>query len=261
MSSRGSRSRDSKPVRGGGRVPLNRALSKLGILSRAQASAAIRDGRVRVNGAVIRRPLALVDPDHIRIAVDERERSRAAWRTILFHKPRGVLTTRHDPQGRPTIYDVLGDDGRGLIAVGRLDQATSGLLLLTSDTRLAARLTDPVSAIPRVYVVTIRGRVSADELRALMDGVDDRGDRLRAESVTLRKASGRESHLIVELREGKNREVRRLFETIGHQVTRLRRVRLGGLELGSLAPGAWRELTHEEIRAAFPSIGGRSPVL
>lgn len=205
-----------------GRVPLNRALSKLRILSRAQATAAIRAGRVRIDGRVVRDPAMLVDVDRIDragrvgITVDDEPRERAAWRTVVFHKPRGVVTTRSDPDGRQTIYDVLGDDGRGLIAVGRLDLATSGLLLLTTDTGLAEWITDPAHAVP------------------------------------LRKASSRESHLTVELREGKNREVRRLFDAIGHEVTRLKRVRLGTIELGDLEAGAWRALTREDVRAAFP---------
>jgi 23S rRNA pseudouridine2605 synthase len=231
---------------------LNRALSKLGLLSRAQATDAIRAGRVRVDGRVLLDPLQRVAVDGARIAIDDAPQERVAWRTILFHKPRGVVTTRRDPQGRKTIYDALGDAGRGLIAVGRLDLATSGLLLLTTDTDLAHWITDPANGVPRVYVVTVRGRVTETEVERLQDGVDSRGERVRAHAVTLRKASGRESHLTVELREGKNREVRRLFEAIGHEVTRLKRVALGGLDLGTLAPGAWREVSGDELSASFP---------
>jgi 23S rRNA pseudouridine2605 synthase len=226
-------------------VALNRALSKLGILTRAQATEAIRAGRVRVNGRVITDPATEVVPERVRIAVDGQSRTRAAWRTILFHKPRGVVTTRRDPEGRRTIYDVIGPAATGLIAVGRLDLATSGLLLLTTDTRLAHRIADPVSAVPRVYVVTVRGRVTDDEVA-----------RLDAASVVVRKASGRETHLTVELRRGRNREVRKLFESIGHEVTRLKRIRLGGLDLGDLSPGEWREVARTEVEAAFPSRPG-----
>jgi len=222
------------------RVPLNRALSKLGILSRAQATEAIRSGRVRVGGRVIDDPSHLVVPERARIAVDDVPQVRAAWRTILFHKPRGVVTTRRDPDGRRTVFDLLGDAGRRLNAVGRLDLATSGLLLLTSDTQFADWITDPANGVPRVYVVTVRGEVSPRALASI------------AARVTLRKSSARESHLTVELRTGRNREVRRLFEAIGHEVTRLKRVRFGGLELGALEPGEWREVTREEARAAFP---------
>lgn len=230
---------------------MNRALSKLGILSRSEATDAIAAGRVEVNGAVIRDPLARVDPDAVRIAIDRKPQRRAAWRTILFHKPRGTVTTRRDPQSRSTVFEVLGDEARGLISVGRLDLATSGLLLLTSDTRLANWIADPANRVARVYVVAVRGRVDEEGVVRLTNGVESAGEVLKAERVTIRKASNRESHLVVELREGRNREVRRLFESIGREVTRLKRVKLGGLELGSLEPGQWRDLSPSEVAAAF----------
>lgn len=233
------------------RVPLNRALSKLGILSRAEATAAILAGRVRVNGRIARHPTMPIEPETTRIKVDDEPKKGQPWRAVLFHKPRGVLTTRRDPEGRRTVFDVLGSVGDGLITVGRLDAATSGLLLLTTDTDLANWITDPEREVPRVYVVTVRGRFSDDLCARLCEGFVSGGDRLQAVSATVRKASGRESHLTVELREGKNREVRRLFEALGHEVTRLKRVRLGRLELGTLSPGEWRELTADEISSAF----------
>ena len=223
-----------------GKVPLNRALSKLGALSRTQAADAIREGRVRVNGRVVRMPATLVTPEVARIEVDHRAVEPSSWRTLLLHKPRGVITTRSDPEGRPTVYDVLGAAGNRLVAVGRLDFASSGLLLLTSDTQLANWLTDPVNAIPRLYAVTVRGRVTLETVARL------------GTNVTLRKASGRESHLLVELREGKNRQVRRMFGDVGHDVTALKRVSFGPLELGSLTPGEHREITRKEITNAFP---------
>jgi 23S rRNA pseudouridine2605 synthase len=206
-----------------------------------------------VDGRVVLDPLQRVAVDRARIAIDEQTQPRVARRTILFHKPRGAVTTRRDPEGRTTIYDALGDAGRGLIAVGRLDLATSGLLLLTTDTTLGDWITDPGNRVPRVYILTARGRVTGEDVERLCHGVVSRGEHLRAESVTLRKASGRESHLTVELREGKNREVRRLFDAIGHEVTRLKRVALGGLDLARLPPGGWREVSREELRAAFPA--------
>jgi 23S rRNA pseudouridine2605 synthase len=244
-----------------GYVALNRALSKRGILSRTEATAAIQAGRVRIGGQVVRDPHRLVIPERIRVEVDglpdgsavasshhETIASRAR-RVIAFHKPRGVVTTRRDPQGRTTVFDVLGEAGRGLIAVGRLDLATSGLLLLTNDTQLANTLTDPATAVPRVYIVTVRGRVTDDEVALLRDGVRDRGETLRAHAVSVRKVSHRESHLTVELREGRNREVRRLFGAVGHDVTALRRVRFGPIELARLSPGEWRDVS-TEIAAA-----------
>jgi 23S rRNA pseudouridine2605 synthase len=202
---------------------------------------------VRVDGRIVLDPLRPVVPERVRIAIDDVAERRAPWRTILFHKPRGVVTTRRDPEGRRTIFDVVGDAGQGLVAVGRLDLATSGLLLLTSDTRLADWITDPANGVPRVYLVTVRGEVTPD-VAARLTGV------------TIRKHSKRETHLIVELRQGRNREIRRMFESIGREVTRLKRVRIGGLELGDLEPGAWRELTRAEIRAAFPSASSLPPI-
>lgn len=237
--------------RPGNKLALNRALSKLRILSRSQATEAIRQGRVTVDGRVVRDPLTPVVAGRTRIAVDGAVEAKRPWRTILFHKPRGVVTTSRDPQGRRTIYDVLGDEGRGLIAAGRLDLATSGLLILTTDTDLANRITDPASGVPRVYVVTVRGEVTADDCARMERGVMSRGERIHATVATLTKASRRESHLTIEMTEGKNREVRRLCDAIGREVTRLKRVRFGGLEIGDLGPGEWRELSRAEIARAF----------
>jgi 23S rRNA pseudouridine2605 synthase len=222
-------------------------LSKRGVLTRSQANAAILAGRVSVNGRVVRDPGLPVE-ESAPIALDAEATTTRPWRTILFHKPRGVMTTRTDPEGRETIYDVLGEAGRGLIPVGRLDRATSGLLLLTSDTHLADRITDPRNAVSRVYVVSVRGRMTREDCERLERGVVDQGERIKADKVTLRKPSGRESHLMVTLNEGKNREIRRLFEAVGHPVTRLKRVALGGLALDDLKPGEWRELKEADVR-------------
>lgn len=234
------------------RVHLNRALSKLGILTRSQATAAILAGRVRVNGKVVRGPGTPIAMERARIEVDREEQAAAAWRTILLNKPRGVVTTSHDPEGRPTVYSLLGAEERGLVPVGRLDLATTGLLLLTSDTGLAGWLTNPANAVVRVYIATVRGRVTPEDVARMEQGMMVDGDVLAATSVLARKVSERESHLTIELREGKNREVRRLCEAVGHEVIRLKRVSFGPLELGGLMPGQWRELPRGEIAAAFP---------
>ena len=228
------------------RVPLDRALSKLGLASRTEARALITAGRVRIGARIIRDPGHPVVPERADIAIDDERRRRAERRLIAFHKPRGVVTTRRDPEGQRTVFDVLGPAGDGLQAVGRLDQASTGLLLLTNDTRFAHALTDPASAITRRYVVTVRGRVTPDEAAVVERGVDapdsrGRRERLRANVVTIRKASSRETHLLVELTEGRNRELRRLFAAIGHEATRVHRIAFGRFELGDLQPGAWRE--------------------
>jgi len=228
-------------------VSLERALSKLGAASRSQARQLIAAGRVRADGRVVTDPAKRVVPESTRLTIDDAILRRAPRRLIALHKPRGVMTTRRDPEGRPTVFDLLGEAGAGLIAVGRLDRASSGLLLLTNDTQLAHRLTDPDRGLTRRYVVTVRGRVTPEEAVRLERGVDapastGRSERLVAARVTIRKASNRETHLVLDLTEGKNREVRRLFEAVGHEVTRLHRVSFGPIELGDLAPGRWREL-------------------
>ena len=232
---------------GPGRVPLARALSKLGRSSRSEAIALVLAGRVSVNGRIVRDPGRAVVPERDRLAVDDHDVHRSRWRLILLNKTRGTVTTRRDPEGRPTVFDVLGEVGRGLIAVGRLDRATSGLLLLTTDTRLANWLTDPATAIVRRYVATVRGELTDAAASRMIAGIDG----LHAHQVHVRKRSARETHLIIELVEGKNREIRRLCSAVGHEVTALRRVAFGALEIGDLAAGAWRDVTRAEVRRAF----------
>lgn len=239
---------------------MERALSKLGLASRSEARALITAGRVAVDGRTSTDPARRVVPETITISIDGRGPGRRSETVVIaLHKPRGYLTTRSDPEGRKTIYDLLADVPHRVIPVGRLDLATSGLLLLTNDTQLANWLTDPRNAVPRVYLVTVEGRVTEDHLAILERGVMHRGQQLRAASAELRKASGKESHLTITLDEGKNREVRRLLETIGHPVTRLRRVQFGGIGIGDLAPGEWRQISPAEFRAAFPASPFDSP--
>jgi 23S rRNA pseudouridine2605 synthase len=237
---------------GGQGVSLERALSKLGLASRSEARTLILDGRVAIDGKTVVNPSIRVIPERIRITIDGASRETATEFTLILHKPRGYVTTRLDPEGRKTVYDLLSGVPTRVVPVGRLDLATSGLLIFTSDTQLANWLTDPASAIPRVYLVTVEGRATNETAASLKAGVKAGRERLAAADAVVRKASARESHLVVTLEEGKNREVRRLLEAVGHPVTQLRRVQFGGLELDSLAPGKWREVTREELRAAFP---------
>jgi 23S rRNA pseudouridine2605 synthase len=231
-----------------GTVSLERALSKLGMASRSEARALIAAGRVTVDGRAVRDPARPVVPERVRIAIDGEAREAAEVLTVLLHKPRGVVTTRRDPEGRATAYQLVRGAGPHLQAIGRLDRASSGLLLFTTDTRLSAALTDPESAVSRVYVVTVRGTVDDAALETVARGVAIDGVRVAPRRVTVRKRSGRETHLLVELVEGRNREIRRLFAAAGHEVTRLLRVSFGGVELGTLPPGDWRPLTYDELR-------------
>jgi len=226
-------------------VSLARALSKLGLASRKDAEVLVAAGRVRIDGRVVTNPALRVVPEKIRIDIDGRTaRASRAFRFIAFHKPRGVVTTRRDPEGRRTVFDVLGEAADGLIAVGRLDLASTGLLLLTNDTQLANRLTDPRHAVLRRYVVTVRGQMTPESAAQLENGING----LRAARVEIRKSSARETHLVMDLTEGKNREVRRLCDGVGHEVTHLHRVAFGDVELGDLAPGEWRDLSASRAR-------------
>lgn len=235
-----------------GTVSLERALSKLGLASRSQARALIIAGRVTIDGKTALNPTQRIVPERVTIAIDGKSGDRAAALTIVLHKPRGYVTTRSDPDGRTTVYDLLDDVPSRVVPVGRLDLATSGLLLLTNDTQFANWLSDPVSGVDRVYLVTVEGRVHDDTVATLVAGVEDEEQFLFAASVVVRKASSRESHLTITLREGKNREIRRMMKAAGHPVTQLRRVQFGGLELGTLAPGQWRAISSDELAAAFP---------
>lgn len=234
-------------------MSLERALSKLALASRSEARALILAGRVRVDGRPALDPTRRVTPERIAVAIDGQPAARrSASITIALHKPRGYVTTRSDPDGRPTVYDLLGGVPERVVPVGRLDLATSGLLLFTNDTQFANWLTDPANAIPRVYLVTAKGRVDDTTIATLERGLTVDGERLAAHAAVIRKASGKESHLTLTLTEGRNREVRRLLEAAGHPVTSLKRVQFGGLTLGHLPPGKWRRLRDAEVRAAFP---------
>ncbi|HEX7768300.1 MAG TPA: pseudouridine synthase [Nitrospira sp.] len=233
------------------RVTLDRLLSKLGLASRTIAQEWIRAGRVRVNQRVVRTADTWIAWPGDCVSLDEQPIQPSAQRFVLFHKPKSVVTTRQDEKGRKTIFDVLPEELQTLHAVGRLDQATSGLLLLTNDTTLSSFLTDPANRVTRRYLVTVRGDVTEETRLASLTGLTDEGELLHCEKVTIQKRSGRESHLDVTLTEGKNREIRRLFKALGHEVIRLRRIQYGPFMIGDLPPGEWREVPIIEARTAI----------
>ena len=230
------------------RFTVDRLLSKLGVASRSTSQEWIRAGRVQVNGRVIRDPATWVVWPKDALSVDDKPIQDSAKRFILFHKPKGVITTHSDEKDRKTIFDVLPADLGYLHAVGRLDQATSGLLLLTNDSTLSSYLTDPGHKVMRTYLVSVRGEFTEDQAKEATVGVVEEGERLQCHSVKIQKSSGRESHLEVVLVQGKNREIRRLFKALGHEVTRLRRIQYGPFKLEELAPGAWREIPIADVR-------------
>ncbi|MDP2652920.1 MAG: pseudouridine synthase [Candidatus Omnitrophota bacterium] len=235
-----------------GKVPLERALSKLGLASRSQTREWVLAGRLQVNGKTVTDPLSRVIPEKDKFVLDGEPLQKKEWRTLLLYKPKAVVTTASDEKGRRTVFDLLPAELKHLHPVGRLDMASTGLLLLTNDTKLSAYLTDPSHAVPRVYIVTAEGEVTPEDIHRAEAGVQDQGELLKPSKITLRKSSRKESHLIVELTEGKNREIRRLLESLGHEVTHLKRVAFGGLELGDLPPGQFRDVSKEEISLAVP---------
>jgi 23S rRNA pseudouridine2605 synthase len=212
----------------------------------------VRAGRVRVDGVVVRDPGRRVSPPLARIEVDGAPLGAppgADAEVLALNKPRGLLVTRSDPEGRPTVFDLLPRD-RGLLrCVGRLDGASAGLLLATSDTRLAAALEDPGRGVPRVYRVKVRPRLDDAALAAILAGAVVDGRRARPERVEVESHGPRSSWARFTLREGRNREVRRLCAAAGREVEHLVRVSFGPIPLGDLEPGRWRVLGPDEARA------------
>lgn len=230
------------------RMTLDRVLSRFGLASRTAAREAIRAGRLKVNGRVVRDPECWVRLERDTVQFDG-ERLRPARRIyLLFYKPKGVIASHGDPAGRRTVYDYLGEERRWVSPVGRLDKDTSGLLLLTNDTEFADFVTNPESRVPKTYLVKVNGLASDDVIAKLNAGVEmRRGDWARPESVCRIEDRGKYSRLEVVLTEGKNREVRRMVEAVGFKVLKLVRARIGALSLENLEVGKWRELTPAEI--------------
>ena len=234
----------------GQRVGLARALSKLGYCSRHQAWDLIQAGRVRVNGAVQRDPEWRVAWQRDRIAVDGTLIGAAQKVYLMLNKPRGLITTASDEKGRETVFRCLaGNDFSFLAPVGRLDQASEGLLLFTNDTAWAAHITAPDCHLHKTYHVQVNRLADQALARRMQGGVTVDGDLLAAKRVRVLRHGGRNSWLEVVLDEGKNRHLRRLMGALDVSVLRLVRVAIGPLRLGTLAKGKWRLLTPEEIAA------------
>jgi 23S rRNA pseudouridine2605 synthase len=227
-------------------VSLARALSKLGWCSRAQARPLIEGGRVSVDGEVVRDPDRRVDVRRARIAVDGTTVRAASQIYLMLNKPRGWVTTTSDDQDRSTVYELLPDGMPRVVAVGRLDLDTEGLLLFTNDTRWADRITNPRTHLDKRYHVQVSHMPDEKALAAMLAGVDaGRGEVLSLKSVTRLDRRGG-TWLEVILDEGRNRQIRRVLEAVGVEVLHLQRVAIGGVQLGDLGPGLWRMLTPEE---------------
>ena len=229
-------------------VRLQKYLSQAGRASRREAEQLMQAGRVRVNGAVVTEMGVRVLPGRDVVEVDGQRvaapGATAAW--VVFHKPVGVLTTRRDPHGGATVYDVLPEELHRLKYVGRLDKDAEGLLLLTDDGDGAHRLAHPSGEIEREYWLEVAGTVGRDALAQLRGGVELGDGPARAKRVGLIEAGPVTSTLTLVLTEGRKREVRRMMSAVGHHVLRLKRIRFGSVRLGDLESGSWRALTDAE---------------
>jgi 23S rRNA pseudouridine2605 synthase len=236
-------------------VSIVRALSKLGHSSRSAAERLVAEGRVRVDGRVVREASLRVDPERARIEVDGARIAKAASVYLALNKPRGVVTTRDDPEGRATVYDCLEGAALPFVGpVGRLDKASEGLLLLTNDTQWANALLAPASHVDKTYHVQVRTTEPDAVLARARAGVKS--------IEVLRTGSRSTAWFAIVLDEGRYRQIRRVFEAAGVEVLRLVRVAIGPLALGTLARGEWRHLTAAEVSAlrksAAPRPRGRS---
>ena len=228
----------------GSGIRLQKILSQAGVASRRAAEKLIEEGRVSVNGRTVREMGVKADPAADDIRVDGRRlRAPQRHRYILLNKPAGVVTTRSDPQRRQTVVDLLGGVREYVYPVGRLDYDSEGLLILTNDGDLAARLTHPRHEVERTYEAYVAGAPDEDAMEQLRRGIPLDGRRTMPADVKLLG----QRVLLITIREGRNRQVRRMCEAVGHPVKKLRRVRIGPITDRRLRPGEWRELTRGEV--------------
>ena len=229
---------------------LARTLSKLGFCSRSEGFALVQAGRVSVNGRTITNPEHRINAPLPRIAVDGQVIDAVAKVYVVLNKPRGLVTTASDEKNRDTVFSCL-QDARlpHLSAVGRLDQASEGLLLFTNDTQWADRITAPDSQLSKVYHVQIDRLADDNLLQQMRTGIESEGMHLSVSDVRLLRSGEKNAWLEIVLCEGKNRQIRRILEALGVSVMRLIRVSIGPVELGNLPKGQWRYLTSDEIKS------------
>jgi len=229
---------------------LQKFLSRAGVASRRASERLIAEGRVSVNGVVVVEQGTKVDPASSRVEVDGRRVRITSPEWVLLHKPPKVVSTRSDPQGRPTVYELLPPQHQGLFHVGRLDVMSEGILLFTNEGDVARDLLHPSRGLKRRYEVLVEPPIPPDLRARLEAGVELEDGVARAENVTTRPTrDGTRLVLTLTLREGRNREIRRMLRALDVRIRRLSRVSFGPIELGDLPPGAWRALDEAEIQA------------
>ncbi len=227
---------------------LQKYMAECGVASRRKAEEMIAAGLVQLNGVTVTEMgVQMEEGDEVRVA-GQIIRPEQEKRYILYHKPAGEVTTVHDPEGRACVLDHFRDAPVRLYPVGRLDYDSEGLLLLTNDGALTERLLHPSHQVDKTYLARVSGEVSMDEVRQLRQGVLLDDHKTSPAKVRVLKTEAFATQVLVTIHEGRNRQVRRMFEAVGHQVLQLRRVQFGPLELGDLKRGQWRELTAEEVR-------------
>jgi 23S rRNA pseudouridine2605 synthase len=233
---------------------LHKYLADAGIASRRASEQIILAGRVSVNGQVIRELGTQVDPAHDRVTIEGKKVEPRRKLYIALNKPRGYVSTRSDPEGRRTLQSLLPKEWGFLYSVGRLDMDSDGLILLTNDGDFCQRITHPRYGVLKKYRVTVEGQLEPDLLHQLTKGLWHEGELLRVEKARLLERFRPHSLVELELAEGKNREVRRLFEALRLRISRLQRIQVGKIRLGELPQGKWRTLTKSEIKSLLPEL-------
>lgn len=228
---------------------LERVLSKAGIGSRTESRRWISDGRIAVNGKVIQTPDHWVDLERDKVTLDGKPLKPPQKIYLLLYKPKGYLTTYKDPEGRPTVYDLVPEIDRFVVPVGRLDLDTSGLLILTNDTLFADRVMSPEHKVPKTYLVKAATLLTDEQLDRLRNGLELADGPTRPAIVTRLRDMGKHTHFEITITEGRNRQVRRMVEALDSKVMKLVRVAIGPVTIGELGMGKWRYLTAPEIQS------------
>jgi 23S rRNA pseudouridine2605 synthase len=239
-------------------VRLQKVLAAAGIASRRASEVLISEGRVEVNSEVVLEQGRRVDPEHDVIRVDgSRIPPPRRHRYLALNKPRGVVATMNDPEGRRTVADLIAQNSsERLFYVGRLDTDTEGLLILTNDGDLAHRLAHPSFQVPKTYIAEVNGAVGEQTLRRLRRGISLEDGPVQPTSVKIVSTAGDKTLLKITIQEGRNRIVRRTMEAVGHPVRRLSRIGIGPVRLGNLKVGEYRDLTREELGGLLDLTGG-----
>lgn len=235
-------------------VRLQKFLAEAGVASRRASEQVIREGRVSVNGRTVTELGTKIDPAHDKVSVDGRSLKPKRKLYIALNKPPGYICTRRDPESRQIISELLPPEWSNLVPVGRLDCASEGLIFLTNDGDFCLRMTHPRYGVRKKYKVTIEGGVDEDFAERLVKGVVHEGERLKAERARVLASGHSTSLLEIELAEGKNRELRRMFEVFDRRVIKLQRVQIGPIKLGELRLGRWRTLTDSEIKSLLAPL-------